>query len=142
MRVTKKEIKQNLLIPPKIRNASFVQLESEETKKFKYNLVLTLSKYLKDKFIAFKNNCNKIIQRPKLWTREIDFIAIRKDTSLWLLEALIEGFLINFIVWALIGWEFNFFTLLAWGFAVKQFLSIYNRIKKDGPPPTIPSKNK
>ena len=142
MRVIKREIKQNLLKPLKFRNASFVQLESEETQKFKYNIVLTPSKYIKNIFIAFKNSCNKIVQRLQLETQEVDFKAIKNDTSVWLIEALIEGFLINFIVWALIGWEFNFFTMLAWGFAVKQFLSIYNRLKKDGPSPTIPSKNK
>ena len=52
MRVIKREIKQNLLKPLKFRNASFVQLESEETQKFKYNIVLTPSKYIKNILIG------------------------------------------------------------------------------------------
>ena len=142
MRAIKKEIKQSSSIHQRIRNASFVSLESPDTKKFKYNLWFKVSKYINDKFVVLKTNCNKIIQKPQLWTQEVDFKAIRNDLSMWLLEASIEGFVINFIVWVLLGWRFNFITILAWGFAIKQLLSIYERIRKDGSHETIPTKNK
>ena len=141
MTAIKKEIKQSSSIHQRIRNASFVPLESHDTKKFKYNPVFKGIKYINDKFIALKNICNRIIQKPRLWTQEVDFKAIRNDLSMWLFEASIEGFVINFIVWALIGWKFNFITMLAWGFAIKLLLSIYWRLRKDGPNPTIPKKN-
>lgn len=143
MRVIKREIRQNLSIHHKIRNASFVSLESQETQKFKYNLVFIVSEYIKSKFIAFKNNCNKLIQRLRLWLTGVDFKTMNSHTSLWLLEALIEGFILNYIVWSLMGWKFNFITLIGWGFATKQFLGIYWRLKKeDGSLATILTKNK
>lgn len=142
MKITKKETKGSSLIHQRIRNASFVPLESHDTKKFKYNLWFKVSKYINDKFIVLKTFCNKIIQKPQLWLQEVDFKAIRDDVSIWLIEASIEGFVINFIVWALMGWKFNLITMLAWGFAIKQLLSIYWRLRKDGTNSTIPKKNK
>ena len=142
MKAIKKEIKQSSLIHQRIRTASFVPLESHLTKKFKYNHWFRISKYINNRLIAFKRNCNKIIQKPRLWLQEIDFRAIRCDVSTWLIEALIEGFIINFIVWTLMGWKFNLITMLAWGFAIKQLLSIYWRLRKDGSNTTIPKKDK
>ncbi len=142
MKNIKEEIKQSSLVHQKIRNASFVPLESQDTDKFKYNISLRISKYINDKLVALKTICNKIIQKPQLWVAEVDFKAMRKDTSMWLLEASIEGFIINFFVWALLGWKFNLITVLAWGFAIKELLSIYGRLKKDGSNATIPTKDK
>ena len=142
MEATKKETKQNSLIHQKIRNASFVPLESHDIEKFKYNYLFKTSKYINSKFLVLKTTCNKIIQRLQLWTHKIDFKAMRDDVSIWLIEALIEGFVINFIVWALLGWKFNLLTVFAWGFAIKQLLNIYWRLKKDGAHSTIPKKDK
>ena len=141
MKVIKKEIKQSSSVHQGIRNASFVPLESHDTEKFKYNSKFKVSKYIDDRLIAFKTICNKIIQKPQLWLQEVDFKAIRNDVSAWVIEALIEGFVINFVVWVLLGWEFNLLTILAWGFAMKQLLSIYWRLKKDGTNSTIPKKD-
>jgi len=142
MKAIKKETKQSSLIHQRIRNASFVPLESHDTEKFKYLPLFKISKYINKRLIVLKTICNKIRQKPTLWVQEVDFKAIRNDTTTWILEALIEGFIINFIVWALIGWDFNLFTMLAWGFAMKQLLSIYWRLKKDGSNSTIPKKDK
>ncbi len=142
MKAIKKETKQGSLIHQRIRNASFVPLESRDTEKFKYNLRFKFSKYLNDKFIILKTTFNKIIQKPQLWIQEVDFRSMRNDVSLWSIEALIEGFLVNFIVWALIGWKFSLITMLAWGFVVKQLLSVYWRLRKDGTYATILTKNK
>ena len=142
MEATKKETKQNSLIHQKVRNASFVPLESHDIEKFKYNGLFKISKYINSKFLVLKTACNKIIQRLQLWTHKIDFKAMRDDVSIWLIEALIEGFVINFVVWALLGWKFNLLTVFAWGFAIKQLLNIYWRLKKDGAHSTIPKKDK
>jgi len=141
MKATKKETKQSSLIHQRIRTASFVPLESRDTKKFKYNLWFRFSKYSNEKFITLKTTCKKILQKPHLWVQEVDFKAIRNDVSIWLFEALIEGFIINFIVWGLIGWRFSVVTMVAWGFAMKQLLSIYRRLKNDGSNSTIPKKD-
>ena len=142
MKDIRSETKQSSLIHQRIRNASFIPLESHDAEKFKYNLRFRLSKYFNDRLITFKNTCKKIISKPILWTQEIDFRAIRNDTASWLVEALIEGFVINFIVWALLDWSFSLVTMIAWGFAIKQLLSIYWRLKKDGSNSTIPQKDK
>ncbi len=141
MKATKKEIKQSSLIHQRIRKASFVPLESHSTEKFKYNPRFKVSKYINEKFVVLKTTWNKIIHKIRLWVQEVDFKAIRDDTSMWVVEALIEGFVINFVVWALIGWKFNLLTMLAWGFAMKQLLSIYWRLRKDGTNSTIPKKD-
>ena len=138
----RKETKQSSLIHQRDKNASFVPLESHDTEKFKYYVIHRVNKYFNDKFIVLRTTCNKIIQKPQLWLQEVDFKAIKKDILLWSIETLIEGFIINFIVWALIGWNFNLITMLAWGFAVKQSLSIYWRLKQNGPSTTIPTKDK
>ncbi len=142
MQAIRKETKQSSSIHQRIRNASFVPLESHDIKRFKYNPRFKVSKYINDRFIVLKTVCNKIIQKPRLWTREVDFRAIKNDVALWITEALVEGFVMNFIVWALVGWKFNLMTMLAWGFATKQLLSIYWRLRKDGSYATIPTKDK
>ena len=142
MKDIRSETKPSSLIHQRIRNASFVPLESHDAEKFKYNLRFRIGKYFNEKFIVFKTICNKIIQKPRLWTKDVDFRAIRDDVSMWSVEAVIEGFLINFAVWALIGWRFNLLTMLAWGFAVKQLLSIYWRLRHNGSNSTIPTKDK
>ncbi len=141
MRFIRREVKQSLSKREGNRKAAFIQIESTDTKKFKYHIGFKVSKYLKDKLVVLQTLFNKIIQTPQLWLHKIDFIEIRNQLSLWLSEALIEGFIVNFTVWALLGWEFNWITMLAWGFAVKQSLGIYWRLKKDGPTHTIPKKN-
>ena len=141
MKNTKKEAKLNSLIHQRIRNASFVSVEHPNTKKFKYNVLLRSSEYINKKFVALKALGTKIIQKPQLWVHKVDFKAIKNDVSLWLVEAFIEGFVINFIVWALIGWRFNLITMAAWGFAIKQLLSVYWRLRKDGANATIPIKD-
>ena len=142
MKAIKKETKQSSSIHQRIRNASFVPLESSDTERLKYNIRFRVSKYINKKFLVLKTICNRVIQKPQLWVQEVDFKAMREDLSTWIINALIEGFIINFIVWALIGWKFNLVTMLAWGFATKQLLSIYWRLRRDGTDSTIFKKNK
>ncbi len=142
MKAIKKEKKQSSPIHQRVRNASFVPLESRDTEKFKYNIRFRVSKYINKKFVVLKTFCNKIIQKSQLELQEVDFKAMREDLSTWIINALIEGFIINFIVWSLMGWKFSLITMLAWGFATKQLLSIYWRLRRDGTNSTIPKKNK
>ena len=142
MRVIRKGPKQSSSIHQEPHNASFVPIESIDTEKFKYDVWLGVNKYINDKLLALRTIRNKIIQKPQLWVQEVDFKAIRNDVSIWVVEVVIEGFIINFVVWALMGWTFNLATIFAWGFAVKQLLSVYWRLKKNGSPATIPTKDK
>ncbi len=142
MKAIKKETKQSSSIHQRVRSASFVPLESQHTEKFKYNILFRNGKYINDKFVAFKTLCKKVFQTGQLYTQKVDFKKIRDDVSAWIAEALIEGFGINFVVWALMGWKFSLLTMLAWGFAIKQLLGLYWRLRnKDGSNPTIPKKD-
>ena len=94
------------------------------------------------KLAALKTTKNKIIQKPQLWLNKIDFKSMVEDSSTWIVEAIIEGFLVNFAVWGIIGWRFTLITVLAWGFAVKQLLSIYWRLRNNGADSKILKKNK
>lgn len=142
MKNIKKEIKQNSLIHQRIRKASFVPLEDNKIDKFKYAFLFKSKKYINSSYFKLKTNCNKLIQKPQLWLHEIDFITIKTDLTSWVIEALIEGFVINFIAWSLIGMEFNLLTMLGWGFAIKQLLSIYKRLRNNGSNSKIPKKDK
>ena len=135
---TNQMVKQSSLIHQKIRGASFVPSKQGYTEKFKYNLGHYVIKYVGKKLIAFRNIKNRINQKVVLKTINIDFVLIKKDVSIWTIESLIEGAITNYVVWALLGLEFNIFTMFAWGFAIKQLLSIYGRIKKHGSNATIP----
>lgn len=134
MKDTKSETKQSSLIHQRIRNAGFVSLENQDTERFKYKIELNVSKYFNGKLNSLKAYYNKRIQGLQLQLNKIDSKSIKTDLSLWFAEVCVEGFVMNFIVWALMDWKFTVATMLAWGFLVKQFLSIYWRIKKDGTP--------
>jgi len=142
MKAIKKETRPSSSIHQKIRNAAFVPIESDNTKKFKYNLKLRFSKYLNKKLAALKTTKNKIIQKPQLWLKQIDFKSLVGDGAIWVVEAFIEGAVVNFVVWSLIGWRFSLVTLLGWGFATKQLLSIYWRLRKNGADSKILKKHK
>ncbi|HED05380.1 MAG TPA: hypothetical protein ENI61_01690 [Ignavibacteria bacterium] len=141
MNFIKKIIKQNLLNRKEILKASFVPLNQINTERFKYVPIYWVYKYISNGLIILKQYSNKITQRFSLWGQEFDFKKIKSESSIWLMETFIEGFLINFVVWALVGFEFNIITIFAWGITVKQILSIYWRLKINGSNPTVFKKN-
>lgn len=122
-------------------NARAVLLEDDNTQRFKYKFPLRLSKYNNEKLIALKNTCKKIKGIIKLQTDKFDFKAAGSATMIWLMNAFIEGIIVNFAVWGLLGWRFNFITIMAWGFAVKQSLDLYWRLKINGTPTKLPEKH-
>jgi len=113
-------------------NAGFVSLDSDNSERFKYKIPLRLSKYNSDAFTAIKNTCNKIKGVIKLKLDRIDFKKASSATTVWLLNAFVEGLIVNFAVWGLLGWRFNFITIMAWGFAITQLLDLYWRLKING----------
>jgi hypothetical protein len=121
--------------------ASFVSTESKNTKRFKYNFILRLSRYNNEKFIALENTCKKIKEMIQLRLNKFDFGAAGTATMIWLMNAFIEGLIVNFTVWGLLGWDFNFITIMAWGFAVKQSLDLYWRLKINGTTTKLPEKH-
>lgn len=133
--------KQNLLNQTSKSKAGFVPSESDNTKRFKYNFLLRHSKYTNERFTALKNTCKKIKEMVQLKLDKFDFKAASSATMLWLINAFVEGFIVNFSVWGLLGWKFNFITIMAWGFVVKQSLDLYWRLKINGTTTKLPEKH-
>lgn len=134
MEATRREPKLNSSIHQNIRSAEFVELEFQEEKKFKYNYsVVRLS--LKKRLDAIKHQFTKLYQRIDLWCRKVDWKIMFGDMSLWLLEALVEGFVANFVTHHLFGMKFTPATVLAHGFLIKQGISVFwrLRIQQHGP---------
>ena len=120
---------------------AFVRVMDDNTKRFKYNFLLRLIKYNNEKFIALKNTCKKIRGIVQLKLDKFDFKAARSAMLIWLMNAFIEGLIVNFSVWGLLGWRFNFITIMAWGCAMKYFLDLYWRLKINGTNTKLPEKH-
>jgi len=120
--------------------ASFVSVK-KNTDRFKYNFTLTTCRYINGKLIALKQTINKINSIVQLKLNKFDFKAAFGAASGWIINAFIEGLIINFSVWGLLGWKFNFITIMAWGFATKQLLDLYWRLKINGTTTKLPEKN-
>ncbi len=54
------------------------------------------------------------------------------DSVVWLLEAAIEGLVINFAINQLLGYKLTLGTILAYGIVVKEIIYFVSRVKKDG----------
>ena len=133
--------KQNSLNPTNNRKAGFVTTKDDETKRFKYKFKLRGVRYNNVIFIAINNTFRKIRGEVRLWLNKFDFKDAGIVTAVWLTNAFIEGLIVNFAVWGLLGWEFNFLTTMAWGVAVKQSLDIYWRLRINGTNTKLPQKN-
>jgi len=129
---------QNLISRSKVE---FVTTEPRVYDRFKYILGLSFNKYISNGIISLNNTRKKTVNRLKLSTKDINFLAIRNDLTIWLAESFIEGAAINFVVWALFGMEFTPITMLAWGVGMKMILDYYWRLRHNGANTTIPSKN-
>ena len=120
--------------------ASFVSVK-KNTDRFKYNFTLTTCRYINGKLIALKQTINKIKGIIQLKLNKFDFSFAIGAMSLWIINAFIEGLIVNFSVWGLLGWRFNFITIMAWGFAVKQILDLYWRLRINGTNTKLPEKH-
>lgn len=138
---TKKGERQSLSIHEGIRKASFVPIDSKDTKKFKYNSFLLISKYFKNHSLKFKEKINKSWQTPKRWVQEVDWKKINVDFLTWFLEVLIEGFIANFVTHFLFNVDFGVMMVIAHGFLIKQSISVYWQFRGNGSTATIPKKD-
>ena len=139
--ITRRKKDQNSLNQTSKSKASFVSAENGNTKRFKYKFLLRHSKYINEKLITLKNTCKKIKGMLQLKLDKFDFKAASGATVVWLLNAFVEGLIVNFTVWGLLGWKFNIITIMAWGMAVKQSLDLYWRLKINGTTTKLPEKH-
>ena len=94
--------------------------------KYKFNHVLSLVKTFKYRFkqcaltkwVAVKQHINA----PDIaWT-----------VFYWLGESIIEGSILNFVLWQLTGFDWTLLRSLALGFGIKEIIDIIDRLRKNG----------
>jgi len=135
---TKKEKgKQSLLTHNQIRKAEFVPVEESQNKKFIYKLVYKGFGKAKQKLLNLKRSTNSVLQKPRLLLQKVDWRKVSSDAVTWIFEASIEGLSINFAFYVLLGSCFSIWTVLAYGLLIKQTISIWWRLKRNGTTSTI-----
>ncbi len=141
MKFINEKTRQSSSIHKKIRSASFISYESEDTKTFKYKYLHRLEHKFNDLVANSKRKINTIIQKPHRWMNEIDWAIARNDFIESLIKICIEGTTANIATHYLLGLPFNPGMIIAHGIAINQGLDIYWRLKKDGPITKIPKKH-
>lgn len=137
-----KEKKQSSSIHQKIRKAEFVHIKSDEIERFKYLIVHNILKKVKSRLINIKRKINSITHGPILLTSKVDWQQMRNDILTVSIETIIEGVTANFATHYLFGLPFNPGMIIAHGIIIRQGISIFSRLKKDGANTTIPQKDK
>ena len=120
MSLIRKKEKQSSQIHEQLRKAAFVKERTRKNASFKYK---TLYNNMLDRFKLF------FIFIPKF-----NWKQVKTDVFYWTVEVFIEGTLINFALWALMGWTLNLAKILAYGIAFKKGVELIQLIKKDGEP--------
>jgi len=118
MNLIKKKEKQSSQIHEEIRKATFISEKTKKITRFKYE---KLYKPILDsaKFIT-------LLIKPFNWKQII------KDCAIWIIEAFIDGILINFATWALLGDSLTVAKILAYGIVMKKVIEFMALLKKDG----------
>lgn len=142
MKVTKEEIRRNLSMNKKNRSAKFVLYKTGKLESFKNSKVYSIIRKIQPKFQNLKRWMNAIIGKPRLWASIIDWKQSSKDSSVWFIEAVIEGAMANWWTHKIFGLDFGVGMIIAHGFLIKQGLDIHRRIKKDGQYSKLLTKNK
>lgn len=141
MKDTKEEAKLSSSINEKIRNSGFVPYKTSNLESFKNSKVYDIINRIQPKVQDIKRSLKKLIDKPRLWISFIDKKKLFTDLSFWIVEAIIEGIIANWWTHKIFGLEFGFGMIVAHGFLIKQALSLYWRLKKDGQTSAIPTKN-
>lgn len=129
------KLKEVLLLPRsnnKRSQAVFVVDDIAVNKSFIYYLrfITLLGLNTKRRLMSFKDDTKRLLSR-------IAFSKLIGDFTVWLAEALIEGLTANIATSVLLGWDFNFLMVLAHGISIKQTISFYWSLRKDGATTTI-----
>lgn len=112
--------------------ASFVDLEEERKKEVINKRKAKFREWLLNR----KRQTNSVKQKIIVWAKIPDYQTISKESSIYLLEAFVEGLLINYVAKILFGQPMNAFTILAYGIVVKQGINIFIRLKEKPMPET------
>ena len=115
-----------------IRKASYVKIESASSEKFKYKSFRSIINRIPNIFLNLKRSINSYIQKPRRLLSLFDWERIKEDSFFYILNAFIEGGIMNFALHVLFGVKINPLTMLAYGLLVAQILDIYKQLKNNG----------
>ena len=141
MKDIKKETRQSSLVNEMIRNSGFVPYKISALESFKNSKAYNILKKINPKLHNLKRFIKSIMTKPRLWMSFIEWKNIKRDLPIWFCEVLIEGVVANWWTHKIFGLEFGLGMIIAHGALIKQGLNLIWRIKKDGQPSTIPTKN-
>ena len=138
----RKKEKQSSLIHQRIRKASFISYEEGKTETHKYKPLRKANVVFTRLLVDARRRINSQLQKAKRVVKIVDWEAAAKESSIWLIEVVLEGLTANFATHYLFNSPFNAATIFAHGIIIKQGLSIYWRLKTNGSDPKIPQQNK
>lgn len=100
-----------------------------ETFKYKFTLdSIVVSRLIQNA----KRIVNTLWDKIKQVIRLVEWKNVLFDSIKWLLEATIEGLVINFATNQLFGYKLTPGTILAYGIVAKEIIYFISRVKKDG----------
>lgn len=111
-------------------DSSFSTLELSNTKTFKYKLARYYTS-IRSSILNVKRVFQTLVDKFKIYLATIDFKKLFSDASIWIVEALIEGSLINYTTHILFGLDFTVWTIPAYGIIFKKFIELVNEFKKE-----------
>jgi len=141
MKNTNEEKKQSSSINNKIRSCGFVPYKTSNLESFKSSKAYAILRKFVPKFYNLKRTMNTIIEKPKLWFSFVRWDLVKEDLFPWIFDVIIEGLILNWATHKLFGIEFSLGMVIAHGALIKEILSIHKRIKKDGQPTKLLTKN-
>ncbi len=141
MNPTEEKQKQSSLIHQKIRTASFIPIKPETTDKYKYAWGYILYQEILRIMLAFKIPIKFLESKLVILKGNIDWKPLLRDSILWVAEALIEGATANFATHILCDVQFTLWSVFAHGIVIKQGISIFWRLRRNGSTTEIPNKD-
>jgi len=111
-------------------------LSSRKTKKSESGFVKTskkeIFKYPKrhELGLGTKRSLNTVLQRIHAELQKVMWADLAKASSVWVIEAGIEGLTANWMSHYLFGVPLTWQTVLAHGFLIKQGVSVFHRLRK------------
>jgi hypothetical protein len=125
----------------KIRKAGFVAENSEKQERFLKMRKLNISRYFGEKSKNAWRFINTKLGKAREKLSKIDFKKMVSDGMLWLIEACLEGLVVNFALWGILEVRFTWVSFIAYGALIKEVLDIHKRIKDNGRNETIPKEH-
>ena len=132
MKITKYLRKRTLLKKNRVNDAYFVDYKENNRERFKYYKETLRYIGFTKKFQNTKRELNKLLYKFNLLLKKVSWKRGGIDFGAYMVEAIIEGLAINFVLFILFGFKLSPLTVLAYGIGYKQILSFYWKLRKNG----------